>query len=71
MKSIIYRSTYGNLYLFKKTLQEHGQAVMAATVPVKLQRRNIELGVAAPRSSDRELSDTIDLSEVDGASADA
>ena len=71
MKSIIYRSTYGNLYLFKKTLQEHGQSVMAETVPVKLQRRGTESGQATPRSSERGLSDTIDPTDVDGVSVDA
>ena len=40
MKSVIYRCTYRHLYLFQKTLQETGQSVMAATVPVKLQTNN-------------------------------
>ena len=39
MKSIIYRSTYRQLYLFQKTLEETGQPVMAATVPVTLQKK--------------------------------
>ena len=39
MKNVIYRSTYKQLYLFQKTLQETGQFVMAATVPVKLERK--------------------------------
>ena len=39
MEHIIYRTTYKNLYLFKKTLLETGQVVMAATVPVKLEER--------------------------------
>ena len=40
MERVIYRTTYKNLYLFKKTLQETGQLVMAANVPVKLCERN-------------------------------
>ena len=39
MKSIIYRSTHRQLYLFQKTLEETGQPVMAATVPVILQKK--------------------------------
>ena len=39
MDSIIYRSTYKQLYLFQKTLEETGQSVMAATVPVTLQKK--------------------------------
>ena len=40
METVIYRTTYKNLYLFKKTLLETGQLVMAANVPVKLDVRN-------------------------------
>ena len=40
MEKVIYRTTYKNLYLFKKTLLETGQLVMAANVPVKLENRN-------------------------------
>ena len=40
MEKVIYRTTYKNLYLFKKTLLETGQLVMAATVPVKLEEMN-------------------------------
>ena len=39
MKSVIYRCTYRQLYLFQKTLEETGQSVMAATVPVILQKK--------------------------------
>ena len=39
MKSVIYRSTYRQLYLFQKTLEETGQSVMAASVPVILQKK--------------------------------
>ena len=39
MKSVIYRCTYRHLYLFQKTLEETGQSVMAATVPVTLQKK--------------------------------
>ena len=39
MKSVIYRSTYRQLYLFQKTLEETGQSVMAASVPVTLQEK--------------------------------
>ena len=41
MKKVIYRSTYKKLYLFQKTLQETGQSVMAATVPVELERKTV------------------------------
>ena len=40
METVIYRTTYRNLYLFRKTLLETGQLVMAANVPVKLEKRN-------------------------------
>ena len=40
IEKVIYRTTYKDLYLFKKTLLETGQLVMAATVPVKLEERN-------------------------------
>ena len=40
MARAIYRTTYKNLYLFKKTLVETGQSVLAAAVPVKLEERN-------------------------------
>ena len=40
MDKVIYRTTYKNLYLFKKTLLETGQLVMAANVPVKVENRN-------------------------------
>ena len=40
MERVIYRTTYKNLYLFKKTLLETGQFVMAETVPVKLHTGN-------------------------------
>ena len=40
MENVIYRTTCKNLYLFKKTLVETGQSVMASTVPVKLYDRN-------------------------------
>ena len=40
MENVIYRTTYKNLYLFKKTLLETGQLVMAATVPVRLKEGN-------------------------------
>ena len=40
MKSVIYRSKYRQLYLFQKTLEETGQSVMAATVPVTLMKKN-------------------------------
>ena len=40
MERGIYRTTYKNLYLFKKTLVETGQSVLAAAVPVELEERN-------------------------------
>ena len=40
MEKAIHRTTYKNLYLFKKTLEETGQSVLAATVPVQLGERN-------------------------------
>ena len=41
MKNVIYRCTYRQLYLFQKTLQETGQSVMAATVPMIQQTSNV------------------------------
>ena len=35
MQSIIYRTTYRNLFLFQRTLQEYGQYVLAEAVPVR------------------------------------
>ena len=40
MEGVMLRSTYKQLYLFRKTLEETGQSVMAETVPVELERRN-------------------------------
>ena len=43
MERVIYKTTYRNLYLFKKTLLETGQLVMAETVPVKVHHGNAAL----------------------------
>ena len=51
MEGVIFRSTYKQLYLFQKTLEETGQLVMAKTVPVELERRN----AASEGSMDQEV----------------
>ena len=56
MERVIYRSTYKQLYLFQKTLRETNQFVMAATVPVKIEKRN----AASPTETVEEYNNTPD-----------
>ena len=63
MEGVIFRSTYKQLYLFRKTLEETGQSVMAETVPVELQSRNTESegSVGEEAAAPRPDSETVEL----------